>query len=110
MSSNQANAANSKSADEKIRAFVGFRMSAEVARAIAAFVAHLKPRVPGDGITWVYPHNIHLTLRFLGDAIGLHMITPLIEVLKAVAAGIQPFPIRAQGVGVFPNSQRPQIV
>jgi 2'-5' RNA ligase len=66
--------------------------------------------VPGDGITWVDPHNIHLTLRFLGDAIGLHMITPLVEVLKAAAAETRPFPIRVQGVGVFPNSQRPRTV
>jgi RNA 2',3'-cyclic 3'-phosphodiesterase len=110
MSSNQANPVNLKPVNEKIRAFIGFRMSAEVAQAIAAFVDHLKHHVAGDGIIWVDPHNIHLTLRFLGDAVDLHMITPLIEVLKAIAGETRPFAIRVQGLGVFPSSQRPRTV
>jgi RNA 2',3'-cyclic 3'-phosphodiesterase len=101
---------NLKSVDEKIRAFVGFRMSANMAQAIAVFIDHLKRCVPGNGITWVDPHNVHLTLRFLGNVVDLHMITPLVEVLKAVAAETQPFSIRVQGVGVFPNLQRPRTV
>jgi RNA 2',3'-cyclic 3'-phosphodiesterase len=110
MSSNQAHAADLKAVDEKLRAFVGFRMSAEITQTIAAFIDDIKARMPGDGITWVDPHNIHLTLRFLGDAVDLHMITPLIEVLKAVAAETRPFAIRVQGLGVFPSSQRPRTV
>jgi 2'-5' RNA ligase len=62
MSNNQTNAANLKSIDEKIRAFIGFRASAEVAQAIAALIDHLKRRVSGNGITWVDLHNVHLTL------------------------------------------------
>lgn len=85
-------------------------MSAEVAQAIATFVDDMKARVPGNGITWVDPHSVHLTLRFLGDAVGIHMITPLVEVLNAVSAGTRQFAIRVQGLGVFPNSQRPRTV
>jgi RNA 2',3'-cyclic 3'-phosphodiesterase len=38
------------------------------------------------------------------------MITPLVEVLQAVAAETRPFAIRVQGVGVFPNLNQPRIV
>lgn len=35
---------------------------------------------------------------------------PLVEELKAVAAGTRPFAIRVEGIGVFPNSLRPRTV
>ena len=38
------------------------------------------------------------------------MITPPVEVLKAVAAETQPFGIRVQGVGVFLHLQQPRTV
>ncbi len=110
MPPNETNAANLNPETDKIRAFVGLRMSAEVSQAIAALVADLKARISGNGITWVDPHNVHLTLRFLGDAVNLHLITPLVEVLRAVSAAVRPFAIRVQGIGVFPNSQRPRTV
>ena len=96
--------------DAKIRAFVGFQLSAEVSQAIAAFVDDMKARVPGNGISWVEPHNVHVTLRFLGDAIDVHAIAPLIELLKATASGTRSFVIRVRGLGVFPNLRRPHTV
>jgi len=85
-------------------------MSAEVTQAIATFVDDIRTRVSGNGTTWVDAHNVHLTLRFLGDAVDLHMITPLVEVLRALAAETRPVASRVQGLGAFPNSQRPRTV
>lgn len=110
MAGNQPNAVDLSSEDQKIRAFVGFPMSTEVVQAIAALINDMKARVPGNGISWVDPHNVHLTVRFLGDGVGLHMITPLVAVLTTIAAETQPFAIQVQGLGVFPNSQRPRTV
>ena len=93
--------------DRKIRAFVGFQLSANVARAIAAFVDDMKARVTGNGITWVEPHNVHVTLRFLGDAVDMRAIAPLIELLKATASETRSFVIRVRGLRVFQNLQRP---
>jgi 2'-5' RNA ligase len=98
------------SVDEKIRAFVGFQLSVEVAQAIVAFINDMKASVPDDGITWVEPHNVHVTLRFLGDAVDFHMIALLVELLKAVSLETRPFVIRVRGLGVFPSQQRPRTV
>jgi RNA 2',3'-cyclic 3'-phosphodiesterase len=70
----------------------------------------LKVRLRADGIPWVQPRNLHVTLRFLGDSVDLHMISPLIEVLKTIAAQTASFLIKVRGVGAFPNPRRPRII
>jgi 2'-5' RNA ligase len=60
-------------------------------------------------VKWVEPHNLHLTLKFLGD---VHQ-RDIIDVCRAVsqaAAGVQPFELEVGGVGAFPNAARPRTV
>ena len=96
------------SANHKIRAFIGFQLNVEVVRALAEFIGGLKACAPDEGVAWVEPHNVHVTLRFLGDAVDLHMIAPLAEQLKAAASETPPFGIRVQDLGAFPSPQRPR--
>jgi 2'-5' RNA ligase len=92
----------------KIRAFVALRMSAEVEDSIARFVEPLlKAR---SGIRWVRTANIHLTLRFLGDAFGRELIAPLDRMLNEIAARTAPFVVAAHGTGAFPNLARPRAI
>lgn len=65
-------------------------------------------RRPGDGVRWVRPAGIHLTLQFLGEVADArlgrleHALRPL---------GARPsFSLRLGGVGAFPNWARPRVV
>ena len=88
-----------------IRTFIAVEVSNEVRQRAVELIEHL--RTSGAKISWTKPHNMHLTLKFLGD-------TPeerLAEVGQAVvsaAVETPAFALRLQGVGVFPDARRPQ--
>jgi RNA 2',3'-cyclic 3'-phosphodiesterase len=60
-------------------------------------------------VKWVEPHNLHLTLKFLGD---VHQ-SEILEVCRAVQTGagkVQPFELEVRGAGAFPIAARPRTV
>jgi 2'-5' RNA ligase len=93
---------------DKIRAFVALRMSAEVESAITELVARLL--VLRSSIRWVRLANLHLTMRFLGDAVDRSMLRGLDQLLNEVAAQTAPFMLNARGTGAFPNLDRPRTI
>lgn len=60
-------------------------------------------------VRWVAPSNIHLTLKFLGNAESSR-VPALQQALARVAAQNAPFTLRARGLGCFPNTRRPNTV
>jgi RNA 2',3'-cyclic 3'-phosphodiesterase len=83
-------------------------MSADVERAIAEFVAPL--REIHSGVRWVRPANLHLTLRFLGDAVDRSLLLMLDKTLNQIAGSTSPFMLQARGTGAFPNIDRPRTI
>ncbi|MBI4674307.1 MAG: RNA 2',3'-cyclic phosphodiesterase [Chloroflexi bacterium] len=65
--------------------------------------------VAKNGVRWVAPENIHLTLKFLGNAKRAQIPT-LQNVLERAAQSTAPFELYARGVGCFPNAHRPNNV
>jgi RNA 2',3'-cyclic 3'-phosphodiesterase len=61
----------------------------------------------GADVKCVEPENIHITLKFLGE-VSDEKIIQVSEVLRRIA--FKPFTLRFQGVGVFPNLSRPNVV
>jgi RNA 2',3'-cyclic 3'-phosphodiesterase len=60
-------------------------------------------------VRWVEPHNLHLTLKFLGEA----RQNDIVEICRAVArgtAGLEPFEVEVRGAGAFSNAARPRTV
>jgi 2'-5' RNA ligase len=89
------------------RAFV----AVEIPKAIRAKAAELIESLSGTAadVKWVETHNLHLTLKFLGE---VHE-NELFEVCRAVergAAQVEPFELVVQGAGAFPNTARPRTV
>src|SRR6202047_4060447 len=93
---------------EPIRAFVALRINPEVEDALAGFVEEM--RLLASGIRWVRRTNLHLTLRFLGDAVDAKRLAALREKLAEIAALTAPFVIDACGTGAFPNLGRPRVI
>ena len=93
-----------------LRAFIAIKLSEELQGQIGEVQAELKRRAFGlDGLGWVRPEGIHLTLRFLGD-IAEEQAGALGALLRDVAAGMKPFALEARGIGVFPNPRAPRVI
>jgi len=56
----------------------------------------------GASVKLVEPENIHITLKFLGDA-EEELIDSIEEIMKDAVKENDPFEVQLQGAGVFPN-------
>ena len=87
------------------RAFVAIRVPA----ALGELSDAMRPLWPAQGVSWVRPENLHLTLRFLGAAEDAQ-IAALREGLTAVAAQHEEFVATIEDSGCFPNRRRPKVI
>ncbi len=90
-----------------IRAFLAVELSCDIRQNVSSFQTQLKESLPH--MNWVRSESIHLTLNFLGS-IEPSFIPQLLSVLKPIGERTDKFSLDVQGVGVFPNSQRPQVI
>ncbi len=90
-----------------IRTFVAAPLPEVVRAALGELAQQLAAH--SQGVRWVRPENIHLTLRFLGDT-DPEQVPALSKGLDEIAAPQPPFPMRLGGVGAFPNWKRPRVV
>ncbi len=75
----------------------------EVARLVASFdlaPAEVRP---------VKPENLHITLKFLGEP-PVASDEALIDAARAAVTGISPFSLAIEGVGLFPNHDKPRVL
>ena len=94
-------------ARQTVRSFLAIELSKLLKEEARFFVETIQNRYPG--FRFIEPHNWHLTLHFLGD-VEPEKIEPLSSHLKNALAGIAPFSISLEGLGVFPNVQKPRIL
>ena len=83
----------------------------EITKPIRARAEELIAALAGTSadVNWVEPHNLHLTLKFLGD---VHQ-RDITDVCRAIARGtaeLKPFEVEVRGAGAFPNAARPRTV
>ncbi len=93
---------------EEIRAFIAIELPDEVIQELGRLESRLKLRQP-DGVKWVDPTAIHLTLNFLGD-IDSGRISEITEAMTDAAREITPFSLGLNELGVFPNLNRVRVV
>jgi 2'-5' RNA ligase len=60
-------------------------------------------------VKWVYSHNIHLTLKFLGE-IQESSAESVISVCKDMCCLHESFSLFFKGTGIFPNLRRPRVL
>src|SRR5688572_1484865 len=90
---------------KNLRTFVAVEVSSEV----RAKAAQLIDRMRSSGIkaTWTKPHNMHLTIKFLGDTPET-LLAEMCRVVSKASVVIPSFELRFGGAGAFPSNQRPQ--
>lgn len=85
-----------------MRLFVALDFPPSLREALAPL---FREKIPGA--KWTSPEQLHLTLRFLGECPD--------ETFEALRSGLREiaapsFPLALQGVGTFPNPQRPRVL
>ena len=93
---------------ETIRAFIAIELPSQVQKKLGEVINRLK-RAPVESVRWVQPHNIHITLKFLGD-VPINQIPILTQVLKDETLRHKPFEISIGGLGAFPNLRKPRVI
>jgi RNA 2',3'-cyclic 3'-phosphodiesterase len=90
-----------------LRTFIAVEISA-AARAKAGVLIGVL-RTAGADVKWVEPHNLHLTLQFLGD-VPENAIADVCNAVTRGAAEVEPFGLEICGAGAFPNVGKPRTV
>ncbi len=83
----------------QFRGFIAF----EISPTPAIKEIYRKLRQSGANIKFVELHNLHVTLRFLGDTEDI-LLPELIDIMKQSIETVDPFTLILQGIGVFPNT------
>jgi RNA 2',3'-cyclic 3'-phosphodiesterase len=83
----------------------------EITKAIRARAEELINSLAGTSadVKWVEPHNLHLTLKFLGDVHEREIAAVCAAVVRG-AAKVDPFDVEVRGAGAFPTPARPRTV
>jgi 2'-5' RNA ligase len=92
---------------ERLRTFVAIELPAPHKEALARLQDQL--RRPGDGVRWVHPDSLHLTLKFLGN-VARSRIQSLVEALTPVAQEGTAFSLNLGALGAFPTLDRPRVL
>jgi 2'-5' RNA ligase len=83
-------------------------ISATAKSALADVIRRLAIQAP-NGVRWVNPAGMHLTLKFLGN-VEPGLVDRIIEAMARTAAEASPFSIHLSGLGMFPNERRPRVL
>jgi 2'-5' RNA ligase len=93
----------------RYRVFAALELPAEVRQRLAEVQDDLSRTVPGSDVRWSRLDGVHLTVKFYGDVDSDRL--PELQVgLARAAEAAAPIRLAVEGLGVFPNPQRPQVV
>jgi len=93
--------------EKMLRLFIALLLPEEAKNYLSELLADLKPR--GRGVKWVNPHNLHLTLKFIGDR-PQKDVDIISDKLSSAIAGQSKFSIVFKGCGGFPNLHSPRVL
>jgi len=90
-----------------LRCFIAIDIPQQIRGEIEELMELLKKH--DTDVKWVLPDNIHITLKFLGNT--SEAVVPRIrDSLSAILSSYEPFYIKIQGIGVFPNRKHPRVI
>ena len=66
-------------------------------------------RESGASVGWVKPHNIHLTLKFLGS-VPAERLRDVVQAVQRAAVPAPSIPLELTALGCFPNRRAPKVI
>jgi len=92
-----------------IRTFVAIELPDEIAAGLSRTITCLRAHVADSDIKWVTPGNIHVTLKFLGNA-PVSKLEEIRQALAAVCAAAEPMQLEIKELGAFPSARAPRVI
>ena len=92
---------------EAVRTFICLQPPAFARDRLASTQQRL--RNSGAQVRWVKPHNIHLTLKFLGS-LPAQRLQNVTRAVQRAAVPAPPIPLELAVLGCFPNRRAPRVV
>lgn len=89
------------------RLFIAIGVSKATRHNLKTVQAHL--RRTDTQVTWVETHNIHVTVKFIGN-MGLEKVPRVEEIMREAAAEAAPFVIEMKGISTFPPHKTPRVI
>ena len=89
----------------RLRLFIAVEIDAAVRQNVVSLQRTLGLAAPS--VKWVEPHNLHVTVLFLGE-VEDRELHGLFKMLTKVCAKVAAFDLRLGGVGAFPTPRRPK--
>ncbi|HPO13297.1 MAG TPA: RNA 2',3'-cyclic phosphodiesterase [Candidatus Hydrogenedentes bacterium] len=90
-----------------MRAFIAIELPEAIKDSLMSIRERL--RHSGAKASWVHPENMHLTLRFLGEA-DQDAVNKISSLLEEAYHACGPLTLAVQGLGGFPNRRKPSVV
>ncbi len=94
--------------EEQPRLFVAIELEPPMLAALGQVQAALQRR-PLEGLRWVRPEGIHLTLKFLGDT-PANRLPAIRRALAGAVLGVPPLRLSLDTPGSFGSRQSPRVV
>lgn len=93
-----------------MRVFVAVHLDPALRPAVEAVRRRLLEMWPKgkELVRWVEPHNLHLTLKFLGE-VEESKVHGLVDALRVVE-GFAPFDLQLFGIGAFPRARGARVL
>ena len=92
-----------------LRCFLAVEVPAPLQEAIQTATADTRKRLGQRLVRWVPGHNVHLTLKFLGDTSDAS--ASLVQnMLTVEVRQFEPFDLSVRGIGAYPSTQRPRVI
>jgi 2'-5' RNA ligase len=92
-----------------LRLFCALPVPTVVETKLATTTRVLRGALPLASISWVKPDNFHLTLSFLGN-VEQNRVEELTKRLQIACQEGSRFELICQGLGCFPNVNRPRVI
>lgn len=84
-------------------------IAVDLDQALADKITKLQKRLDGMDTKLIEPHNLHFTIKFLGE-VDEDVVNRVKSVLKGVTSRYRVFSISLEDVGVFPNEKFVRVV
>ena len=96
--------------DQQIRLFIAIDPPKEARQVLAETINELEKSIP-NGVRWVQPHRIHLTVKFLGN-VSNSALDDILAAIEQASNDFQDgnFNLNLFGLGLFPNRSRPRVL
>ncbi|MBN2781030.1 MAG: RNA 2',3'-cyclic phosphodiesterase, partial [Candidatus Marinimicrobia bacterium] len=89
------------------RTFIGIPLPGEIKEQLRVVQEVLEP--VSDGVKWVDPDLLHITLKFLGET-PERMLEAMREEFFRTVSGVEAFQLQIKQLGQFPKEGEPRVL